>query len=126
MLIRIFLGIVSLSFLIFGAWALFDPASLAIRLGVEFGGANGMFEARGAYGGISLGAGALFAAAIIRKALIRPALWFLTAYMGGYVLARIFGLAAGDHPTADFLLFSFFEATCLAIAVIALNAYTPK
>jgi hypothetical protein len=95
-------------------------------MGVELGGPNGIYEARGIYGGVSLGAGLLATAGVFRPRMVRPALWFITTYMGGYVFARIAGLVAGDAPTTSFLMFVGFETACLVLAVVSLAAYRPE
>ena len=125
MFIRIFLGILGLTYLAFGTWSLLDPAAMSSSMGVIAGGPNGIYETRGIYGGVSLGAGLLAIAGVFRQRMVRPALWFITTYMGGYVFARIVGLIAGDAPTTDFLMFVGFEIACLVVAVVLLVAYRP-
>tara|TARA_R100001244_G_scaffold47904_2_gene42672 strand:+ start:373 stop:753 length:381 start_codon:yes stop_codon:yes gene_type:complete len=126
MFIRIFLSLLALTFLAFGIWSLLSPAAMSASMGVELGGPNGIYEARGIYGGVSLGAGLLATAGVFRPRMIRPALWFITTYMGGYVFARIAGLVAGDAPTTSFLMFVGFETACLVLAVVSLAAYRPE
>jgi uncharacterized protein DUF4345 len=125
MFIRIFLGILGLTYFAFGTWSLLDPVAMSSSMGVIAGGPNGIYETRGIYGGVSLGAGLLAIAGVFRQRMIRPALWFITTYMGGYVFARIVGLIAGDAPTTDFLMFVGFEIACLVVAVVLLVAYRP-
>ncbi|MBL4877636.1 DUF4345 family protein [Hyphomonas sp.] len=126
MFIRIFLSLLALTFLAFGIWSLLSPAAMSASMGVELGGPNGIYEARGIYGGVSLGAGLLATAGVFRPRMVRPALWFITTYMGGYVFARIAGLIAGDAPTTSFLMFVGFETACLVLAVVSLAAYRPE
>lgn len=126
MLIRVFLAALALCFAIFGTWSILDPAAMGDSLGVTFAGENGIYEARGIYGGVSLGAALLFFFGAIRERMMRPALWFVATYMGGYIFARIAGLIAGDQPTTDFMLFAAFEAVSMIIAIISLSAYRPK
>jgi Domain of unknown function (DUF4345) len=126
MFIRIFLGIIALTFLVFGVWSLLDPVAMTSSMGVVVNGPNGIYETRGIYGGVSLGAGLLALAGIFRPRMVRPALWFITTYMGGYLFARIAGLIAGDGPTTNFLMFVGFETACLVVAVVSLVAYRPE
>ena len=126
MMIRIYLFFMAASFLAFGIWSLLDPTGMAASLGVTIGGENGVYEARGIYGGVSLGAGLLALSGLIRPRMVRPALWFITTYMGGYMFARIAGLIAGDVPSSRFLTFVGFEMGCLVIAIVLLTAYRPK
>lgn len=125
MFIRIFLGILGLTYLAFGTWSLLDPVAMSSSMGVIAGGPNGIYETRGIYGGVSLGAGLLAIAGVFRQRMVRPALWFITTYMGGYVFARIVGLISGDAPTTDFLMFVGFEIACLVVAVVLFVAYRP-
>ena len=53
--------------------------------------------------------------------MIRPALWFLAAYLGGYVFARGAALALGPPPTADFYVFIGFEVAGLILTIFALR-----
>lgn len=121
-MIRIFLAAMAASFAAFGLWSLLNPLVMASGLGVEVGGPNGAYELRGIYGGVSLGAAALLAAGAARSAMTRPALWFLAAYLGGYVFARVAALALGSPPTPDFYAFIGFEVVCLMLTVLALRA----
>ena len=119
---RIFLAIVALLFAAFGIWAVMDPLGMTARLGVDVTGPNGAYEMRGIYGGVSLGAAALTLAGALRQSMLRPALWFLVAYMGGYILMRMGALALGPAPTASFAMFIGFEAATLLLAILALRA----
>lgn len=122
MMIRIFLAAMAASFAAFGLWSLLNPILMASGLGVEVGGSNGAYELRGIYGGVSLGAAFLAAAGAFRSSMARPALWFLAAYLGGYVIARGAALPLGPPPTPDFYAFIAFEVICLALTVLALRA----
>lgn len=121
MLVRAYLAFAALAFAAFGLWSLLSPIEMAASLGVEVGGPNGAYELRGIYGGVSLGAAALSFAGAIRPAMIRPALWFLTAYMGGYMIGRGAAFALGPGPTADFYPFIAFEAAMLVGALLGLR-----
>lgn len=120
MLIRLFLGAMALMFIAFGLFSLLRPEIMTSSLGVEIGGPNGTFEIRGIFGGVSLGAAALCAAGALRANMVRPALWFLIAYMGGYCLARLASVALGDLPTPETWRFVAFEAVSLIAAAFAL------
>ncbi len=116
---------IALMFTAFGTVTMIDPIAMAASLGVDVSGPNGAYELRGIYGGVSFGAAALAAAGALHEQLRRPALWFLVAYMGGYILARVTALALGPAPTPDFWAFIGFEATCLVLAVLSLRALRP-
>ncbi len=103
-------------FTAFGLWSLFDPMGMTAQLGVEIGGPNGTFEVRGIFGGVSLGAASICLAAAIKDNLVRPALWFIIIYMGGYCFARIASVGLGDLPEAATWRFVAFEAVAFLIA----------
>lgn len=118
MMTRIFLGLTALMFLAFGIWSITDPVGMTSRLGVEIGGVAGTFELRGIYGGVSLGAAALCALGTFRSRFEFPALCFVTAYMGGYVIGRAASFAFGDSALASNWQFAGFELIMFVIAVI--------
>ena len=111
MMIRIFLAAMAASFAGFGLWSLLEPL-----------GPRGVYERRGVYGVVSLGAACLMAAGAARQSFLRPALWFLVAYLGGYVFARGAGLLLGPAPTPDFYLFIGFETLGLILALVSRRA----
>lgn len=120
--VRLFLIVIALAYTAFGLWSLFTPIQMAAQLGVEVAGPNGAYEMRGIYGGVSLGAAALAAAGAISAQMTRPALWFLVAFMGGYVFARLAALALGPGPTPIFYAYVGFEVAVLAGALAGLRA----
>ncbi len=123
MLIRIFLALISILFIAFGLWSIADPLAMTTQLGVETSGPNNVFEMRGVFGGVSLGAAALAGAGALKPARFeRPALWFLAAYMGGYTLSRLVSLVLGDSPTFSGWFFAGFEVLSFIITCIALRA----
>ncbi len=121
MLIRSYLALMAAMFAAFGLWSLLQPTAMAASLGVEVGGPNGAYELRGVYGGISLGAALFCAAGAVRDSLLRPALWFITVYMGGYLFARAAALFLGPPPV-DYAAFIGFEAASFLLAVLCLRA----
>ncbi|MEL7545591.1 MAG: DUF4345 family protein [Pseudomonadota bacterium] len=124
MVTRIFLLTIALMFFAFGGWSIVDPLGMTSQLGVQVTGPAGAFEIRGVYGGISLGAALLCLAGGLKPDLERPALYFLVAYMGGYILGRGASLIAGDTALSTSWGFAGFEAIVFALAVLLLR--TPK
>ncbi len=110
----------------FGLWSLFDPAGMTQSLGVTVSGPNGTFEMRGVFGGISLGAALMCMAGVLKPSMVRPALYFILTYMGGYCLARFASVALGDLPTPGTWRFVAFEAAAFLIAAIAVYRYTSE
>jgi hypothetical protein len=126
MLTRIFLALMGLMFIVFGAFALLQPQALVASLGITVGGPNGDYELRGIYGGVSLAAGLLCFASVLREGLRPPALIFLLVYFGGYVFARAAALLFGPAPTSVYGPFVAFEVVCFALTVAALIAHNRK
>lgn len=122
MLTRIFLSLIALMFFAFGGWSITDPQGMTSQLGVEVGGIAGTFEMRGVYGGISLGGALLCLAGALRPNIERPALYFLFAYMGGYVLGRAASFIAGDTAMSSSWMFAGFEAVVFVLALLLLRA----
>ncbi|WP_084419976.1 DUF4345 family protein [Henriciella litoralis] len=121
MLTRLFLALIAVLYFAFGTWSLFDPIGMTSRLDVDVSGPNGIFEMRGVFGGVSLGAALLAAAGAVMPARYeRPALLFLVAYMGGYTLSRIVSFFLGDGPTFSGWFFAGFEVLAFILAVTAL------
>lgn len=121
MLTRIFLALTGLLFLAFGLWSLTNPASMTAQLGVNISGPSGIFEMRGVYGGISLGAALLCLAGAMKANLQTPALWFLTTYMGGYMIGRTASFIAGDPAMNSSWMFAGYELITLLIAIALLR-----
>ncbi|MEM9570849.1 MAG: DUF4345 family protein [Pseudomonadota bacterium] len=125
MLTRIFLALTALMFVAFGAWSITDPVGMTARLGVEIGGVAGVFELRGIYGGVSLGAAIICALGAGLKRFEFPALCFIATYMGGYVIGRAASYFYGDSALASNWQFAGFELV-MFIASTALILRTPK
>jgi len=116
MINRIFLALTALMFFAFGFWSISDPIGMTSRLGVDVGGISGVFEMRGVFGGISLGAAILCAIGALRERFEFPALCFIAAYMGGYVLGRGASFIYGDTALASNWYFAGYEAVMFVIA----------
>ncbi len=116
MMTRIFLILTALMFTAFGLWSTTDPEGMTARLGVTIGGTSGVFEMRGIYGGVSLGAAALCGLGSVRANFAFPALCFIAFYMGGYVLGRAASFIYGDTALASNWQFAGFELVMFLIA----------
>ena len=116
MLTRFFLALTALIFFAFGTWSLLDPVGMTARLGVAAGGVAGVFEMRGVFGGVSLGAGGLCLLGALRARFEFAALCFISAYMGGYVIGRTAAWIAGDTAQFSNWFFAGFEAAMFALA----------
>ncbi|MEM9055642.1 MAG: DUF4345 family protein [Pseudomonadota bacterium] len=120
MMTRIFLLITALMFFAFGFWSITDPAGMTSRLGVDVSGASGLFEMRGIYGGVSLGAAILCLLGAIRANLSFATLCFVATYMGGYIIGRAASFIAGDSAQSSNWLFAGYELFMGLIAIILL------
>lgn len=116
MFTRLFLAFTALTFVAFGIWSITDPLGMTTRLGVAAGGISGAFEMRGIYGGVSLGAAILCALGSFRPRFEFPAVCFIAAYMGGYIIGRAASFAYGDSAMASNWQFAGFELVMFVIA----------
>lgn len=116
MINRVFLALTALMFFAFGLWSIIDPIGMTARLGVEAGGVSGVFEMRGVFGGVSLGAAALCGLGALRQRFEFAALCFIAAYMGGYVIGRGASFVSGDTALGSNWYFAGFEAVMCLIA----------
>ncbi len=121
MMTRATLAIFALLFVAFGLWSLIDPVGMTGRLGVEVSGPSGIFEMRGIFGGVNLGFAGLMAAGALRSDMIRPALWGMVAYFGGYMIGRAASFIAGDSAATSSWGFAGFELFGLLVAVLLLR-----
>lgn len=126
MINRIFLALTALMFFAFGLWSIIDPVGMTARLGVEPGGISGVFEMRGVFGGVSLGAAVLCALGAMRARFEFPALCFISAYMGGYVIGRVASLISGDTALAANWYFAGFEAVMCLMAIFLITRTKEK
>ena len=120
-MIKAFLILNTLIFVIFGAYAFLNPDLLAASLGANEISSDGLYELRGIYGGVSVGAGLLCLLGVLRTDMERPALYFLLAYTGGYIIARILALPLDGVPSPRLIGFSAFEAVTAALSVFLLT-----
>ena len=118
MINRIFLALTALMFIAFGFWSITDPVGMVTQLGVEIGGASGVFEMRGIYGGVSLGLAALCALGALRERFEFAALCGVAAYMGGYVIGRGASFAYGDSALSSNWMFAGYELVMFVIAAV--------
>ena len=118
MLNRIFLALTALMFFAFGVWSITDPVGMTARLGVEPGGVSGVFEMRGVFGGVSLGAAILCLLGAVRARFEFAALCFVSAYMGGYVIGRAASFFAGDTALSSNWYFAGFEGVMFILATL--------
>ncbi|WOR14225.1 DUF4345 family protein [Hyphomonas sp. FCG-A18] len=126
MMARIFLLITALMYFAFGLWSITDPAGMTSRLGVEVGGVSGLFEMRGIYGGVSLGAGIFCLLGAMRAKLSFAALCFVATYMGGYMIGRVASLIAGDSAQPSSWMFAGYELVMGLIALTLLLRQRPE
>ena len=116
-LTRIFLLLQGLFFAAFGLYAFFNPQVMIDLLGAPSMSAMGVYEMRGIYGGVSIGAALLFLSGFLKPHMQRPALYFILAYAGGYVLARFAAIPLDGMPTSKMMGFVVFEIVSALIAL---------
>lgn len=124
MIARLYLAFTALTFAAFGLWSLFDPAGMTAQLQVSVSGVSGIFEMRGIYGGVSLGAATLCLLGANSTKFRFAGLCFVAAYMGGYVIGRAASLAMGDSAATSNWGFAIFEAVMCVLAILLLRRQT--
>ena len=97
-MLRLFLAVSALVWLLYGLLCFFDPAYLAQIAGVASSSATGTIELRAMYGGLQTALGVLAGVAFFRPSLQRPALVALAFLCAGLFTARLLGALLG----ADF------------------------
>lgn len=115
---RIFLFITALMFTAFGFWSITNPEGMTQQLGVTVGGMSGIFEMRGIYGGVSLGAAALCLLGGLKERFEFAALCFVATYMGGYIVGRAASFAYGDTAGSSNWFFAGYELLMFVISAV--------
>ena len=115
-LTRAFLLFQAIVFGAFGVFSFLNPESTMEILGAPSMSRMGLYEMRGIYGGVSIGAALLFLAGFFKANMQRPALYFILAYGGGYVLARFAAMPLDGLPTSRMWVFVGFEVISTLIA----------
>jgi hypothetical protein len=115
-LARIFLALYALLFVAFGVYVFVQAPALAENVGYGAPNANGLYEMRSNYGGVSIGIGLMCLAGAMAPKFQRPALFTIMAYTGGYALGRIISLPIDGIPSATLIAYGIFEAVSALIA----------
>ena len=122
---RLFLLFNAIAFGGFGLLIFFNPQILIDLLGATTISSDGVYEIRGIYGGVSIGAALLYLAGFLKSDMQRPALYFILAYTGGYALARIAALPLDGIPSGQLIFFAGFEIVSALIALYLLRRNSP-
>lgn len=120
---RLFLSLNAILFLGFGVYTFTNPGAIVDMIAPGGVDADGVYELRSNYGGVSIGAGLLCLAGVIRAAVQRPALFFLFAYTGGYAFGRViaFALSGGVVPSLPLIGYGVFEIVTATVAFVLLR-----
>ena len=116
MVAKLFLGASALIWLPYGLFCFASPGFLADAAGVGALSATGTTELRAMYGGLQAAIGAMALAALLRPALVAPALWMLGALATGLASARLIGAALDGAWTSYTFGGLAFEIPTLAVA----------
>jgi hypothetical protein len=111
MITKLFLGIVGVVFLGYGAACFLDPGLLSTDAGLTYRNATGSAEIRAMYGGLQGAIGVLALLAVLMQSLVRPALVTLSFLIVGLFLTR---LVAAFMDGA----FSFYTLMALGMEVV--------
>ena len=120
-MIRAFLLFQAVVFGLFGIYSFLNPQATMEILGAPSMSRMGIYEMRGIYGGVSIGAALLFLSGFLKDHMRHPALYFILAYGGGYVLARFAAMPLDGLPTSKMWVFVIFEVLSTLIAFLLIR-----
>lgn len=118
---KLFLLFNVLAFGGFGLLMFLQPERIVELYGAGSVSSDGLYEIRGIYGGVSIGAALLMLAGAMKPDMQRPALYFLLAYTGGYAVARIAALPLDGVPSPQLIFYAGFEIVTALIALFLLR-----
>ena len=116
-LTRIFLLVQAVIFGLFGLYAFFNPNVIMDVLGAPSISRQGIYEIRSVYGGVSMAIGVLSFAGFLKASMVRPALYFILTYTGGYAFARFAAFPLEGMPRVKMIVFIGFEVISAFIAI---------
>ncbi len=117
---RIFLAFNAIAIGLIGILYLYDPNLLLARYDLETGSVGMDNMLRSAYGGIFLGAAAVFLMGVLRQERRRDALGFVAIFMSGAAIGRVASIMATGMPPETIMPLLYFE---IAATLIALTLY---
>jgi hypothetical protein len=115
---RVFIGFSVFAWLPYGVFSFFQPTFLGEVAGVMATTPTATTEIRAMYGGLEAAIGVLCAAALVRSALVQPALIMLAFLSGGLASTRALGLLLDGGASGYTLGALGFEAFNTAVATI--------
>lgn len=120
---KIAIGVTAAAFAGFGTALIVKPEILK-TIGIRADGPNARTELRAMYGGMELGFGAFFAAALLKPEWRRPALTAIALGIGGLGVTRIATAIAEDADPVSYLM-AWPEIAAAAMAAVALASPHP-
>jgi hypothetical protein len=108
----------------FGIACLLQPDNMLQRVDIRARSARGTTELRAMYGGMELGLGIFFAAAIFRREWRCPALWAQALGLGGLAASRLAGVLHDRPPGLLMPALVAAEGSATALAIAGLKAET--
>ena len=118
MIARIVLALNTISIGLIGIFYLYNPNLLLARYGLETGSAGMDNMLRSTYGGVFVGAAAIFLLGVLSRERRRDALGFLFIFMTGSAAGRIASIAAVGMPPASIMPLLYYECAAAIIALI--------
>ncbi len=125
MLTRLYLGFNALAIGSIGLVYLFDPNILLARYGLETGSAGMDNMIRSTYGGVFVGAAAIFLLGLLDMKRRRDVIAFTAIFMAGSAIGRFASIAAAGTPPATIMPLLYYECAAALIGLI-LFLRTPK
>lgn len=118
MIAKIYLALNAISIGLIGLLYLYDPNVLLARYGLETGSAGMDNMIRSTYGGVFVGAAAIFLLGILSRKHRHGALGFATIFMAGSALGRLASIAAVGAPPASIMPLLYYECAAAFFGLI--------
>ncbi len=126
MIARVVLAVNTISIGLIGIFYLYNPNLLLARYGLETGSAGMDNMLRSTYGGVFVGAAAIFLLGVLSRERRRDALGFLFIFMTGSAAGRIASIAAVGMPPASIMPLLYYECAAAIIALILYLRFPSK
>lgn len=118
MIAKIYLALNAISIGLIGLLYLYDPNLLLARYDLETGSAGMDNMLRSTYGGVFVGASAIFLLGVLSHKRRRGALGFAVIFMAGSAIGRLASIAAVGAPPASIMPLLYYECAAAAIGLI--------
>lgn len=113
-----YLAINAIAIGLIGVIYLYDPNLLLARYGLETGSAGMDNMLRSTYGGVFVGAAAIFLIGLLQRKRRRDAVGFAAIFMAGSAIGRLASIVAAGAPPASILPLLYYECAAALIGFV--------